>query len=399
MSDPVLSIAGIRLAAVNIGIKQTRRPDCCLIEACPNSSIAAVFTQNRFAAAPVQVARQHLAQNDKPRYLLINSGNANCGTGIIGIRDAEALCARIGELAGCEANAVLPFSTGVIGEHLPRDKMISGLDILVENLAPDAWSDCAHAIMTTDTRPKIFSTQFYVEDQIFNLIGIAKGAGMIRPNMATMLSFIATDANVEPTALRQALQLSVKHSFNRITIDGDTSTNDAAVIFATGTADKPRLHSEHAQWSSFQQSLDEVCTALAKAIVADGEGATKFVEILVTSRSQSMSETIGFTVAESPLVKTALFASDPNWGRILAAIGRAPVEAFDIDDVSIYLGHYQIVKNGSVIPGYMESEAAKVMAESEIKITIEIGAGAQACSIWTTDLSYDYVKINAEYRT
>ena len=399
MLENIANIDGIRLSAINVGIKQKNRPDLCLIETQAGSSCAAVFTLNRFAAAPVQIAKKHLGLNAAARYLLVNSGNANCGTGEVGIEDAENLCARVAELAGVDGASVLPFSTGVIGERLPVEKMAAGLEELYNNLSSQAWSECASAIMTTDTRPKLVSVQFECGDQTCSITGIAKGAGMIKPNMATMLSYIATDAEVEQASLQAALQQAVNASFNRITIDGDTSTNDSVVLFATGARMNTALHPGHPDWQTFEAALREVCTTLAKACVADGEGATKFVEVRVTSPSLSMSETIGFTVAESPLVKTALFASDPNWGRILAAIGRAPVEPFEISDVAIYLGDYQIVKDGSIVADYDESKAAAVMAQQEIDIVIRIGNGKEQCSIWTSDLSYDYVKINAEYRT
>ena len=398
MSIETKMVEGIRVAAVNVGVKQTERPDLCLFEAPPSGTAAAVFTQNKFAAAPVQIAKKHLASGLTPRYLLVNSGNANCGTGKQGSDDAETLCRKVADLAKCEPEQVLPFSTGVIGERLPLEKMLGGLGPLYQALSPSAWGEAALAIMTTDTRPKTASTTIEIDGQTVTITGITKGAGMIKPNMATMLGFIATDATILRSDLQAALQQSVAQSFNRITIDGDTSTNDAVVLFATGNSaaiDQTNVNA----WGAFQAGLDEVCEALAKAIVADGEGATKFVEVAVKSASETMSSTIAFTVAESPLVKTALFASDPNWGRILAAIGRAPVDDFNINDVAIFLGDYQIVKNGSIVDKYDEAQAATVMQHKEIKIAIEIGDGEQQSSVWTTDLSYDYVKINAEYRT
>lgn len=399
MKENILPIKGLRLAALNVGIKQTERPDFCLIEAAPGSNCAAVFTQNRFAAAPVQLAKQHLGNKSAPRYLLVNAGNANCGTGEGGIQDAEQLCARVAGVANCETDEVLPFSTGVIGERLPLKKMKDAVETLYTSLSEDAWQDAAKAIMTTDTRPKIFTVCFEAQGTQYTLTGIAKGAGMIKPNMATMLSFIATDANVEANSLQRALEDSVSVSFNRVTIDGDTSTNDAAILFAVGAQDTPQLRVGAADWENFEAALEALCVSLAKAIVADGEGATKFVEVEVVSPSLSMSETIAYTVAESPLVKTALFAGDPNWGRILAAVGRAPVQAFDIADVSIFLGDYQIVAAGSVVDNYEESKAAEVMAQDEIRIRVIIGSNGHSCRVWTTDLSYDYVKINAEYRS
>lgn len=398
MTKFMTDINGIRIGVVNAGIKQTTRPDLCLIEIRDGASCAAVFTQNRFAAAPVLVAKRHRSDNSDTRFLLINSGNANCGTGDLGINDATRLCSEIAKIGGCAASAVLPFSTGVIGEHLPTDRIMQHLPGLARALKQDNWNEGATAIMTTDTKAKLASKSFVIGAQQHKITGIAKGAGMIKPNMATMLSFIATDASVPPKALNQALKQAVETTFNRITIDGDTSTNDALVLIATGTNGES-LTESHPQWSSFCCAVTQVCESLAKAIVADGEGASKFVEIEVSSESEEISKGVAYTVAESPLVKTALFASDPNWGRILAAIGRAPVPSFDIDQVSIYLDDYQIVQNGSVVPDYVENIAAEKMASPAINILINIGKPLKTCTVWTCDLSYDYVKINAEYRT
>lgn len=392
-------ISGIGIGALNAGIKQSVRPDLCLIEMTEGTSCAALFTQNRFAAAPVIVAKRHLLENPNTRFLLINSGNANCGTGEPGIEDALQLCNDVAKIAGCDASAVLPFSTGVIGQRLPMDIISKQLSGLIENLRDDGWHAGAEAIMTTDTRPKIAGSHFVIGDKNFSVTGIAKGAGMIRPNMATMLSFIATDATVSPTDLNKVLLEAARKTFNRISIDGDTSTNDAVVLMATGKSHQEQLSPAHAQWATFCSAITEVCKALAKEIVADGEGASKFVEIEVRSGDEKTSEAVAFTVAESPLVKTALFASDPNWGRILAAVGRAPVPEFEIDQVAIYLGDYQIVRNGSVVLDYDEAVAAEIMAKQEIRISIEIGEATVPATVWTCDLSYDYVKINAEYRT
>lgn len=392
-------ISGIRLGVVNAGIKQTERPDLCLIEIAEGASCASQFTQNRFAAAPVIVAKKHRADNPKTRFLLINSGNANCGTGDAGIKDTSQLCEEIAKITGSAVNAVLPFSTGVIGERLPVSKIMPVLPELVANLDQDRWQAAAGAIMTTDTRPKLATAEFGVGSQKYAVTGIAKGSGMIKPNMATMLSFIATDANVPADALQNALQVAVEKTFNRITVDGDTSTNDAVVLVATGNDANYQITESHSAWSDFNLAIETVCESLAKAIVADGEGATKFVEIEVRSQNDVVSKSVAYTVAESPLVKTALFASDPNWGRILAAIGRAPGPDFDIDQVSIRLNDYEIVRAGSVVPDYSEDRSAEEMAKSEIKISIGIGKPETSCTVWTCDLSYDYVKINAEYRT
>lgn len=392
-------ISGIRLGVVNAGIKQTERPDLCLIEIAEGASCASQFTQNRFAAAPVIVAKKHRADNPKTRFLLINSGNANCGTGDAGIKDTSQLCEEIAKITGSAVNAVLPFSTGVIGERLPVSKIMPVLPELVANLDQNRWQAAAGAIMTTDTRPKLATAEFGFGSQKYAVTGIAKGSGMIKPNMATMLSFIATDANVPADALQKALQVAVEKTFNRITVDGDTSTNDAVVLVATGNDANYQITESHSAWSDFNLAIETVCESLAKAIVADGEGATKFVAIEVCSQNDVVSKSVAYTVAESPLVKTALFASDPNWGRILAAIGRAPGPDFDIDQVSIRLNDYEIVRAGSVVPDYSEDRAAEEMAKSEIKISIGIGKPEISCTVWTCDLSYDYVKINAEYRT
>ncbi|MEM7468977.1 MAG: bifunctional glutamate N-acetyltransferase/amino-acid acetyltransferase ArgJ [Pseudomonadota bacterium] len=398
MLTEIKSIEGIRVAAVNVGIKQTERPDLCLIEARAGSTCASMFTQNKFAAAPVIIAKDHMGAEPNTRYLLINSGNANCGTGTAGVKDATALCEKVAVAAGCSAEAVLPYSTGVIGERLPVGKLAKKVDALFSGLSDDGWTHGATAIMTTDTRPKLVSSEFELNGHRHYITGMAKGSGMIKPNMATMLSFIATDASVPTEDLYKALRQAVMKTFNRITIDGDTSTNDAVTLFATGARGEA-IGEAHPEWQKFCHAIYEVCRELAKELVADGEGATKLVEIEVSSDDAQVSEAIGYTVAESPLVKTALFASDPNWGRILAAIGRAPVEGFAIDEVGIFLDDYQIVAHGSVVLDYSEDIAAKIMAQKEIKIVVKIGTATEVCSILTSDLSYDYVRINAEYRS
>ena len=392
----VFPVPGIRLGSAAAGIKRQGRDDILIIEAAAGSTCAAVFTQNAFCAAPVTVAKDHLKSS--PRWLLINSGNANAGTGQKGHEDALSTCSALGGLVGAEAERVLPFSTGVIGEFLPVDRLKASLPQALAALNEAGWESAAKAIMTTDTRPKIASRQFMVGQQSVTVTGIAKGAGMIHPNMATMLAFLATDAGVSRDDLQEVLKRSVDETFNCITIDGDTSTNDACVLLASG-ASAPLVQGSK-DFMAFEQAVLEVCQILSEAIVRDGEGATKFMRILVEeadSRDEALK--VGRTIALSPLVKTAFFASDPNWGRILAAVGRAGVLDFDIDRVSIFLGDVEIVRGGARAPGYTEAAGASVMAEEEILVRVRLGRGDDAATVVTCDFSYDYVRINAEYRT
>ena len=393
-------ISGVRLGTACAGIKKTDRDDLLVIEMASSSTTAAVFTQNAFCAAPVIVARQHLAKT-RPRYLLINSGNANAGTGDAGIADALFTCGFLAARADVASEAVLPFSTGVIGEFLPVDKVNAGSEAALANLSADGWSDAAHAIMTTDTRPKGCSVHFEFGGERRSITGIAKGAGMIRPDMATMLSFIATDAKVPTELLEQALSDAVKRSFNRITIDGDTSTNDAVVLIATGQNGAEMVDPATGKLPEvFSNALNEVCTALAQDIVRDGEGATKFVTVTIASgESERECLRVGYAIAHSPLVKTALFASDPNWGRILAAVGRAGVKGLDVSGISIFLDDICIVERGAVSSTYTEAQGQQVMEQEDIRIRVELDRGSAEETLWTTDLSHDYVSINADYRT
>ena len=403
MSDeqlPFERVPGVRLAAVAAGIRYQNRADLCLLELAPGTRCAAVFTRNAFCAAPVTLARRHLAATP-PRYLLINSGNANAGTGPRGLADAEASCAALATLAGCRAEEVLPFSTGVIGEPLPVDRLAAALPAALAALDADAWPLAARAIMTTDTRPKLVSRRLAVAGREAVITGIAKGAGMIRPDMATMLAFLATDVAVDRGLLQACLAEAVATSFNAITIDGDTSTNDACVIAATGTlGNLPLVDAESADARAFRQALTELCEELATAIVRDGEGATKLVTLVVEEAlDEPEARRVADTIAHSPLVKTALFASDPNWGRILAAVGRAGLDDLDIDRVRIWLGDTLIVRDGGRDPGYTEQAGRAAMAGAEIGIRVALGRGQARTRVLTCDLSYDYVKINAEYRT
>jgi len=395
-----LSIEGLRLASVRAGIRGQQRDDLALIEIAPGGQCAAVFTRNRFCAAPVRLARDHLQQG-APRYLLINSGNANAGTGTQGARDALACCTALADLAACDAHQVLPFSTGVIGEPLPVDRIRAVLAELPPALDANGWEAVAEAIMTTDTVPKVRSLQLQIDGIPVRITGIAKGAGMIRPDMATMLAYIATDAAVSPALLQGCLRQVIAHSFNRISVDGDTSTNDACVLIATGKVALPAIESAGSEAAEILfGAIAAVCRELARDIVRDGEGATKLIDILVTGgRSEEDCVAVAQTVAGSPLVKTAFFASDPNWGRILAAVGRAPIEALEIDRVSIHLGEVCIVRDGGRDPDYTEAAGQRAMQADEIEVHIDLGAGSAEALVWSCDFSYDYVRINAEYRT
>jgi glutamate N-acetyltransferase/amino-acid N-acetyltransferase len=397
---PELSaVAGIRLSAQAARVRYEGRNDLVVMELAEGSCCAAVFTRNAFCAAPVIVAREHL-EKISPRYLLINSGNANAGTGAPGLDDARQSCEALAQRAGCEASQVLPFSTGVIGERLPVGRIESALDNALAALSADNWSAAAHAIMTTDTVAKGVTMTLPVGGQTVTLTGMAKGSGMIRPDMATMLAYIATDAAVEDAALQACLQQAVEQSFNRITVDGDTSTNDACVLVATGASGAVCLDTDHADYPAFCAAVSEVCTHLAQLIVRDGEGATKFVTIHVKDgRDSEECLQVAYTVAHSPLVKTALFASDPNWGRILAAVGRAGLSQLDIDRVQLWLDDVCIVRDGGVAPDYTEAEGQRVMNQDEILIRIILGRGDAMETIWTSDLSHDYVSINADYRS
>lgn len=398
--QPLSPVAGVRLAAVEAGIRKAARKDLVLFELAPGSRVSGVFTRNAFCAAPVVVAREHLAAA-APRYWLVNTGNANAGTGATGLQAAQQSCAVLAAVAGCSSTEVLPFSTGVIGEPLPVERITSALPALVDKLGEANWHDAAHGILTTDTVAKGATRQIEIGGQTVTLTGIAKGSGMIRPDMATMLAFIATDAAVSQSLLDAALRDAVDHSFNRITVDGDTSTNDACMVVATGQSRAPLMERmDDPGYQGLCEALTAICTELAQAIVRDGEGATKFITITVNGgRTQDESLAVAWAVAGSPLVKTAFFASDPNWGRILAAVGRAGIVGLDLERVTIDLGEVRIVSGGGRAADYTEARGQTVMARSEIPITIDLGRGDHSERVWTCDFSYDYVKINAEYRT
>lgn len=394
----LLPVRGMRIGIASAGIKTPGRRDVVVMALAAGSTCAGMFTRNAFCAAPVSVAKQHLAAA-VPQYFLVNTGNANAGTGKQGLADAQQSCVELARLTGCDTTQVLPFSTGVIGEPLPLAKIVAALPQALAALGDDNWSDAAHGIMTTDTVPKGCSLRIALSGGEVVITGIAKGSGMIRPDMATMLSYIATDAKVEQHVLQQVLDMAVRQSFNRITVDGDTSTNDACTLVATGAAGVA-VSPGSADFAVFQQAVTDVCETLAQAIVRDGEGATKLITIdVVNGRDVPECEQVAFTIAHSPLVKTAFFASDPNWGRILAAVGRAGVPALDLDAITIHLGDVCIVRDGGRAADYTEERGAEVMAQAEITIRVDLVRGAARARVWTCDFSYDYVRINAEYRS
>jgi len=393
----LLPVDGIRLSTAAAGIRYKDRDDLLLIEVSEGSSVAGVFTQNRFCAAPVLLCREYL-KNQSPRFLVINSGNANAGTGEQGLSNARNICQSLGELAGVGTDQILPFSTGVIGEQLPVEPFKNAFPPALKSLNKNSWLAAAKAIMTTDTVPKAISRQLTVGERKITLTGIAKGSGMIEPNMATMLAYIATDAAISPDLLQTMLKQAADLSFNSITVDGDTSTNDALMLMATGKSDVVVEKDEDIV--VFQQALNEICQYLAQSIIRDAEGATKFVTLSVQSASDlETARAVAFTVARSPLVKTALFASDPNWGRILAAIGRSPVKHLDISKLSLWLGDTQLIGAGQPVATYTEQAGQSEMENEEITIRIDLNDGEANAIVWTSDLSHDYVTINAEYRS
>lgn len=392
----LLPVGGIRLAAMRCGIKPAGDSrDLTLVEIAAGASVAGVFTQSHFAAAPVEICRRHLADRPGVRYLLINSGNANAATGEAGYQAALDCCQAVADVAGIERSEVLPFSTGVIAEALPLQPIQAAVPQLFENLDADAWLDAAEGIMTTDTLPKAVSRRIEIEGRAVTITGMAKGSGMIKPDMATMLAYVATDALIDAAAVDGLLHDMVNDSFNSITVDGDTSTNDSCLLIATGASGVDPTGNE-----AFLDALRAVFRELAQAIIRDAEGATKFVEVEVNgAASREDARAVAFTIAESPLVKTALFASDPNWGRLIMAIGRAPVARIDTDRIDLYLGSVRLLYRGLPDPGYREELGQAAMNDTEIGIRVEMNLGDAAARIWTSDLSYEYVKINAEYRS
>ena len=394
MSIHLNEIKGVKCSSIASGIKNNNSLDLSLISLVEGSSTAAVFTQNIFCAAPVLVAKNHL--NFNIQALLINSGNANAGTGKKGLEDSFKSCEIIAEELNIKPEQVLPFSTGVIGQLLPVESIEKNANKLVNSLTEDGLGNVAKGILTTDLVEKYCSVSFKVDGVTVNLSGVAKGSGMIRPNMATMLSFIVTDIGASQDELQQCLDISVSQSFNRITVDGDTSTNDACTLSATNQSGI--LYSQCKE--AFQKALNELTKKLAHMIVKDGEGSTKFVEVRVSGlESNEDCLEVAYTVAHSPLVKTALFASDANWGRILAAVGRARVDGISFENINISLNEVQIISSGEISEQYTEEAGSREMGKPEITIQIDLGGFNTNESVWTTDLSYDYVKINAEYRS
>ena len=396
MAGVGLPVSGVRLATAAAGIRYKNRKDVCLIELVQGGTAAGVFTQNKFCAAPVHVAKENLAK-DPVRYLIINSGNANAGTGDEGMRAARETCRTVAALAGCPMSQVLPFSTGVIGQDLPILPFQQAMPSLMSGLSEDGWEDAARTIMTTDTRPKFCSKQIELDSETITITGIAKGSGMIHPNMATMLGYVATDAKVDQKRLQSMLSRAVDPSFNSITVDGDTSTNDACVLLASGASG---VEISDASEEIFQSALNEVLFYLAREIVRDGEGATKLVEIAVEgAKDDAEAKAVAFTVAHSPLCKTAWFASDPNWGRVLAAVGRAPIDHLDIDALKIYLDDVLLVSDGGRAASYTEEQGQSVLNKDAFEIRVIMNEGKGTARVLTCDFSYDYVKINSEYRS
>ncbi len=401
--DParLLPVPGVELGTAAAGIRKPGRKDVLVIRIARDSEVVGVFTQNRFCAAPVTVAREHLHAESGVRALLVNTGNANAGTGDEGVARARAACTALAELLEVSALQVLPFSTGVILEPLPHEKIIAALPAALADLRPDNWAAAAEAIMTTDIVPKAVSRRVNLDGVEFVVTGIAKGSGMIHPNMATMLAFVATDAPVSCEALEAMLRHGVNRSFNCITVDGDTSTNDACILIATGVTAAPVIMDDaDPRFAALREAVTGVMTTLAQAIVRDGEGATKFITVRVEGgRDEAECKRVAYAVARSPLVKTAFFASDPNLGRILAAVGYAGIDDLDVNRLRLHLGDVLVAEKGGRAAGYREEDGRRVMAGSDILVRIELDRGQAAATVWTCDFSYDYVKINAEYRT
>ncbi|KAB8046038.1 bifunctional glutamate N-acetyltransferase/amino-acid acetyltransferase ArgJ [Janthinobacterium rivuli] len=398
------AVAGIEIGVAEAGIKKPNRKDLLVLKLAPTATVAGVFTLNRFCAAPVQIAKANLAAvtaGAAPiRALLVNTGNANAGTGESGLADAQASCAALAELLGCTPQQILPFSTGVILEPLPVQRLVAGLPQAVAALTSDNWFSAAEAIMTTDTQPKAGSRTVTIGGHAVTLTGISKGAGMIKPNMATMLGFLAFDATVAQPVLDQLVKQAADKSFNCITIDGDTSTNDSFMLVATGAGSLVVDSIDSPHYAELAAAVTELSTFLAQAIVRDGEGATKFMTVTVEDgRNVEECRKIAYSIAHSPLVKTAFFASDPNLGRILAAIGYAGVDDLDVGQLNLYLDDVWVAKNGGRNPDYQEQDGQRVMQQSEITIRVKLARGDATATLWTCDLSHDYVSINADYRS
>ena len=393
------AITGIRLAAAAAGIRYQNRHDLVLMELAPGTRVAAVFTKNVFRAAPVELAIKHLALA-APRYLLINSGNANAGVGAAGMQIALASTQAVADLMHVQAEQVVPFSTGVIGEQMDIHRITQTLPELAEQLHADGWQTAARAIMTTDTVEKLFSKTIQLQGQAIHITGMAKGSGMIQPNMATMLAYIATDLNVDNAQLATLLENSVEHSFNTITVDSDTSTNDACMLIATGAADLAFEQLSEQEQNAFVQAIDELMLLLAQAIVRDGEGASKFVTVTVhNASSDQQAKRVAFSIANSPLVKTALAASDANWGRIMAAAGKVEDDTLNLDSVDLSINGVQILQSSQLLESYLDEAGSEAMQAAEVTIALDLKLGNATKTVWTTDLTHEYIRINAEYRS
>jgi len=399
--ESILAINGLTLGATSAAIRKRGRFDLAVLLLEENSTVAGVFTQNNFSAAPVQICRQQLAAGKPISAMVINTGMANAGTGNDGIADAKRICHELANLLNVDPESVLPFSTGVIMERLPVEKILAGLPNCLKSLNKSGWGESSRAILTTDLVPKVCSRAFKIANKPVRVTGMAKGSGMIKPNMATMLAFVATDARISGNCLNEIVNYAAERTFNRISVDGDTSTNDSFMLIATGKSEGPTITSNADDgFLKIRDEITLVCEDLAKKIILDGEGATKFIEIRVEGGlSIEEARDIGFSVANSPLVKTAFYASDPNLGRIMSAIGAAGVTGLDVSKIEIFIGDVLVAQNGGPSPNYRESDVKPIMEAKDIIVTIKLNRGQEEVTIWTCDLSYDYIKINAEYRS
>ena len=396
----LIPVPGLQLGYAQAGIKKPGRKDLLVLKLAPSATVAGVFTTNRFCAAPVQVSKDHLAGTQPIVALVVNTGNANAGTGEAGLANAHTTCAALAKLLGCAANQILPFSTGVILEPLPLEKLVAGLPAAIANLKEDSWFDAAEAIMTTDTQPKAASRVVTIAGKRVTMTGISKGAGMIKPNMATMLGFMACDAKISQPVLQTLVKQAADASFNCITIDGDTSTNDSFMLMATGVGELEVNDTASSEYQALAEAVIGLSQELAQMIVRDGEGATKFITVRVEQgRDVEECRKIAYAIGHSPLVKTAFFASDPNLGRILAAIGYAGVNDLDVNQINLYLDDVWVAEQGGRHPDYQEQDGQRVMKQSEITVRVTLARGEAAATIWTCDLSHDYVSINADYRS
>ena len=394
-------VAGVRIGVTEAGVRKANRKDLSVFLLDEGASVAGVFTQNRYCAAPVQVSREHLAAGQGIRAMVINTGNANAGTGAAGLANARATCAALAQELGVAAQQILPFSTGVIMEELPVDRIVAGLPAAIASAKADNWALAAEGIMTTDTQPKAYSRQVVVGGKTVTITGISKGAGMIRPNMATMLGYLVTDAAIAPALLQDLVKELADGSFNRVTIDGDTSTNDSFVLVATHQAGNAPITSwDSADAQALKAALLDVARLLAQAIVRDGEGATKFITVQIDGgKTEAECRLAAYAIAHSPLVKTAFFASDPNLGRILAAVGYAGIDDLDQTKIDLYLDDVHVVVDGGRNPSYQEADGQRVMKQQEITVRVNLGRGTATQTVWTCDFSHEYVTINADYRS